>query len=70
MAREPAAPSTPGGGESAVGERFGPLAIERVAKADGRALILYSRAEPPGRAESLGRAEQAERSEREGREPR
>jgi hypothetical protein len=64
MARKPAAPPPPGGPESAVGERLGPLAIERVAKADGRALILYSR------AESAERAEQPEGTEREQREPR
>jgi hypothetical protein len=46
MARNPAFPPPPGGAESEVCERFGPLAIERVAKADGRALIIYSRAEP------------------------
>jgi hypothetical protein len=51
MARKPAAPPAPGGAESGAGERFGPLAIERVAKADGRALILYSPAEQPEREE-------------------
>jgi hypothetical protein len=30
-------------------ERVGPLAIARRVKADGRALILYSRAEPESR---------------------
>jgi hypothetical protein len=68
MARKPAAPPTPGGAESGVRERFGPLAIERVAKADGRALILYSRADSPERAPQ--RTEQPKRAEREGREPR
>jgi hypothetical protein len=61
MARKPAASRTPGEAESAVRERVGPLAVERVAKADGRALILYSRAESPARAEQ---------PEREEREPR
>jgi hypothetical protein len=35
---------TGGAGEPA-GERFGPLRIERYVKDDGRALILYARAE-------------------------
>jgi hypothetical protein len=30
----------------ALAEDFGPLALQRVKKDDGRALILYSRAEP------------------------
>lgn len=57
MARKPAAPPPIGGTESGVGKRFGPLAIERVAKVDGRALILYSRAEPLERDEEPGRKE-------------
>lgn len=44
------APGEPGAGsgssETAV-ERFGPLALERLRKDDGRSLIIYSRAEPP-----------------------
>jgi hypothetical protein len=28
-------------------ERYGPLGLERIIKEDGRALILYSRVEPP-----------------------
>jgi hypothetical protein len=28
-------------------ERFGPLRLRRITKPDGRALILYSRADPP-----------------------
>ena len=28
-------------------ERYGPLQLTRLAKADGRALILYRRSEPP-----------------------
>jgi hypothetical protein len=47
MAREPAVPPSDGGAEAGARERFGPLALERLAKADGRALIVYSRAEPP-----------------------
>ena len=61
MARKPAASPPIGGAESGVVERFGPLAIERVAKADGRALILYSRAESPERAEQPGREERESR---------
>jgi hypothetical protein len=28
-------------------ERFGPLRLRRITKPDGRALIFYSRADPP-----------------------
>jgi hypothetical protein len=63
MARKSAAPPPTGGTESGVGERFGPLAIERLAKADGRALILYSHAEQAER-EPLERAERPERESR------
>jgi hypothetical protein len=45
MARKPAAPPPSGGAESGDCERFGPLAIARVGKDDGRALIIYSHAE-------------------------
>jgi hypothetical protein len=36
-------------GRDAPGEDFGPLALERMEKDDGRALILYSRTEPESR---------------------
>ena len=41
--------SAPGGvvGEEDSAERVGPVAIERLRKADGRALILYRRAGEP-----------------------
>jgi hypothetical protein len=60
MARKPAAPPPPGGAESGESgdretvaargrsdppERFGPLAVARMAKDDGRALIIYSHEE-------------------------
>jgi hypothetical protein len=44
MARKPAAPP-PSGGADLGRERFGPLALERMAKDDGRALIVYSHEE-------------------------
>jgi len=57
MAGKPAAASPSGAteqskrdaqGESAhPRERLGPLALERLSKDDGRALILYSYVEPP-----------------------
>jgi hypothetical protein len=37
--------SAPGPGEAAV-ERYGPLAVRRLVKDDGRALIVYERVEP------------------------
>ena len=46
MAGKPAVPPASGAAESGPGERLGPLQIERLAKADGRALIVYSHAEP------------------------
>jgi hypothetical protein len=61
MARKPAVPPSPGAAEpgraktgeptgrddrAAPSERFGPLAIERMSKDDGRALIVYSHEEP------------------------
>jgi hypothetical protein len=30
-------------------ERYGPLRLKRITKEDGRALILYSRVEPPSK---------------------
>ena len=55
MAREPAAPppsdrpeqgASPGAGEQAqAAERYGPLALARHLKDDGRALLLFTRAE-------------------------
>ena len=55
MAREPAAPppsdrsaqgASPGAGEQAQPpERYGPLALARHVKDDGRALLLFTRAE-------------------------
>jgi hypothetical protein len=36
-------PATPDGEE----ERFGPLALRRLSKEDGRSLILYTRADEP-----------------------
>ena len=57
MAGKPAEPQTPGdsknverreAGESEPPrEQIGPVAIERLSKDDGRALILYSSIEPP-----------------------
>jgi hypothetical protein len=32
-------------------ERFGPLALRRLVKDDGRSLIVYERAQPPERRE-------------------
>ncbi len=37
----PAGPAQPPSPERPSGERYGPLAVERVSKEDGRALILY-----------------------------
>jgi hypothetical protein len=51
MAQGPTAPPPDGGVEAGLRERFGPLAIERLLKADGRALLVYSRAEPQERHE-------------------
>jgi len=44
-------PGSEAGGSDAIsdGERLGPLTIERHRKADGRALILYSRADATAR---------------------
>ncbi len=39
-------PSAPG---APAAERYGPLDLRRLVKDDGRALIVYERAEPPGR---------------------
>jgi hypothetical protein len=59
MVGKPAEAPTPGASENAerretgegapARERIGPLAIERLSKDDGRALILYSSVEPPRR---------------------
>jgi hypothetical protein len=38
--------SNPDPGDNAV-ERYGPLAVRRLVKDDGRALIVYERVEPP-----------------------
>ena len=62
MAQKPAAPPPAEGAEPRVCGRYGPLAIERLAKADGRGLILYSRAAPQRRHEpSESSAEATER---------
>jgi hypothetical protein len=44
QASEPA-PSSTGAGAASAQERFGPLALTRMVKPDGRALIVYARAD-------------------------
>jgi len=44
---EPGEPGAGSGSSETAVERFGPLALERLRKDDGRSLIIYSRAEPP-----------------------
>jgi len=38
-------------------QRYGPLALERHRKADGRALTIFSRAEPSPQAQAAGSSE-------------
>jgi hypothetical protein len=59
MSRKPSAPASSGRAQQAgrekqdeqrePGERFGPLVVARQAKEDGRALLLYARAQRESR---------------------
>jgi hypothetical protein len=52
---DPAAAGDPGpGAQGKTGERYGPLAIDRRRKGDGRALILYADSRPQPRESQPG----------------
>ncbi len=54
MDAKPGPPSRPAGedGRGDGAERYGPLALRRLRKDDGRALIVYTRVESAGEASS------------------
>jgi hypothetical protein len=72
MAGNPAESPSPGGRQPAAAvappERVGPVSIARYAKDDGRALILYARAnEPPERHEPHDQHARRDEHDRRGR---